>query len=158
MWQGASSECAPGMAFKALYMAACVLSSFNRYLPAACVSHGHVSSPTGSVTTSARRFVMMPAACRVLHTLKCSSLPGGWFPTMCPHMAATPGSLKVVQSLDRLPAAMPGTRGHCRSYACSSHSDPSSPRGVPKAGRPQAQQARPAGLLHAGAPNSLKAV
>ena len=37
-------------------------------------------------------------------TLKCSSFPGGWLPTMKPHMAATPGSLKVVHSFDRLPA------------------------------------------------------
>ena len=38
-------------------------------------------------------------------TRKCRSLPGGWLPTMKPHMAATPGSLKVVHSLDRFPAA-----------------------------------------------------
>ncbi len=37
-------------------------------------------------------------------TLKCSSLPGGWFPSAQPQFAATVGSLNVVQCLDRLPA------------------------------------------------------
>ncbi len=39
-----------------------------------------------------------------MRTLKCSSLPGGWLPSVQPQFAATVGSLKVVQCLERLPA------------------------------------------------------
>ena len=37
------------------------------------------------------------------HTLKRKSFPGGWFPLIHPHMAATPTSLKVAHSFDLLP-------------------------------------------------------
>ena len=39
-------------------------------------------------------------------TLKCRIFPGGWFPTMWPQMAATPGSLKVVHNFALFPARM----------------------------------------------------